>query len=67
MAEGQKYLALGLKFAASIVFFMLAGLALDRWLGWTPILTLVGTVVGAVLSFLNIYWALIRDEPGSQR
>ncbi|MFN2316201.1 MAG: AtpZ/AtpI family protein, partial [Gemmatimonadales bacterium] len=39
---GHKYLGLGLRFAGGIILFMLAGLALDRWLGLTPLLTVSG-------------------------
>ncbi len=42
--------------AAAIILFMLGGLALDRWLRLTPLFTLVGTAVGAVLGFVNVYW-----------
>lgn len=60
--EGYKYVSLGLTFAGGIIFFMGIGYLLDRWLGWTPVLTVVGTLVGAVLSNLNIYWKLQADE-----
>jgi len=53
---------MGLTFAAGIIFFLGVGWLLDRWLGWTPVLTVAGTLVGAVLSFLNIYWKLQADE-----
>lgn len=59
---GHKYLALGMRFAGGVIVFMLAGLALDRWLGWTPIGTVMGTLVGAVLSFVSVYRELMADE-----
>lgn len=62
MGEGYKYVSLGLTFAGGIILFMGIGFLLDRWLGWTPVLTVAGTVLGAVLSFLNIYWKLQADE-----
>ncbi len=62
MGEGYKYVSLGLTFAGGIIFFMGIGFALDRWLGWMPLLTVTGTLLGAVLSFLNIYWKLQADE-----
>ena len=49
---------LGGTFAAAIILFMLAGWLLDRWLSLTPLFTLVGTAVGAVLGFLNVYWKI---------
>lgn len=59
---GHKYLALGFRFAGGIILFMLAGLALDRWLGLMPLLTIAGTLAGATLSFLSVYHELTRDE-----
>ena len=50
MAMGQKYFAVGFKFAGGIVLFMLGGHGLDRWLHTIPLFTLAGTIVGAVLS-----------------
>ena len=55
LGEGYKYVAMGIQFAGGVVMFMLGGLALDRWLKLTPILTVTGTLVGAVLSFLSVY------------
>jgi F0F1-type ATP synthase assembly protein I len=59
---GHKYLALGFRFAGGVILFMLAGLALDRWLGLTPVGTIAGTLLGAVLSFLSVYRELADDE-----
>jgi F0F1-type ATP synthase assembly protein I len=62
MAMGQKYFAVGLKFAGGIILFMLGGLGLDRWLHTIPLFTLAGTIVGAVLSFLSVYRDLVADK-----
>lgn len=62
MALGQKYFAAGLRFAGGIVLFVLLGVALDRWLGITPLGVMLGTVVGAVLSFLSVYRELLADR-----
>ncbi len=59
---GHKYLGLGLRFAGGVILFMLLGLGLDRWLGWTPFGTVTGTLVGAVMSFLSVYRELLADE-----
>jgi F0F1-type ATP synthase assembly protein I len=48
------------------VLFVLAGLALDRWLHLMPVFTIVGTLVGSVLSFLNVYWKLRADSDARQ-
>lgn len=61
IGEGYELVALGMTFAGAIIMFMFGGWALDRWLGVTPLFTLVGTVTGAVLGFLNVYWKLQAD------
>lgn len=62
MGEGYKYVSLGLTFAGGIIIYAGIGYLLDGWLGWTPILTVAGTLLGAVLSFLKMYWTLRADE-----
>lgn len=62
VGAGYRYVSLGLTFAGGILLFMGAGYALDRWLGTLPWLLLVGTLVGAVLSFLAVYRRLMADE-----
>lgn len=64
---GHKYLGMGLRFAGGVILFMVAGLALDRWLGWTPFGTVVGTLAGAFLSFLSVYRELQADEERARR
>lgn len=64
---GHKYLGMGLRFAGGIILFMLVGLGLDRWLGSMPVGTIVGTLAGAVLSFLSVYRELMDDEAKARR
>ncbi len=64
--EGYKLIGLGGTFAGAVVLFTFGGLMVDRWLGLTPLFTLVGTGVGAVLGFLNVYWR-IQAEIDEQR
>lgn len=59
---GYKYVSLGCTFAGGIVAFMAGGWALDRWLGLTPLFTIIGTLLGAVLSFLHVYWRLQAES-----
>ncbi len=61
VGEGYKYVSYGLTFAGGVILFMLVGLWLDRRLGVTPLFTVAGTLVGAVLSFLSVYYRL-EDE-----
>ncbi len=56
IGEGYKLVGLGGTLAAAIILLMLGGFALDRWLRLTPLFTLVGTAVGAILGFVNVYW-----------
>jgi len=65
--EGHNYVALGIQFAGGVIMFLAAGWALDRWLGLTPILTVAGTLVGAVLSFLSVYRRLQADLEADKR
>jgi F0F1-type ATP synthase assembly protein I len=67
VGAGYRYASLGLAFAGGILLFMAAGYALDRWLGSLPWLTLVGTLAGAVLSFLSVYRRLMADEARDKR
>ena len=59
--EGYRLVGLGGTFAGAVVLFTFGGLMVDRWLGLTPLFTLVGTGVGAVLGFLNVYWKIQAD------
>jgi F0F1-type ATP synthase assembly protein I len=67
IGEGYKYVALGGTFAGAIILFTIGGWALDRWLGLTPLFTLMGTVVGAVLGFLHVYWKLQAEADVERR
>lgn len=62
VGDGYRYVALGITFGLGIVLFMGAGFFLDRWLGWTPWLTMVGTLLGSVLSFVNVYAKLEKER-----
>jgi F0F1-type ATP synthase assembly protein I len=66
MALGQKYFAVGLKFAGGIIMFVLAGWGLDRWLHTIPLFTVAGTILGAVLSFLSVYREVVGDRDVDQ-
>ena len=67
LGEGYKYVAMGFQFAGGIIMFMAAGFGLDRWLGLTPVLTITGTLVGAVLSFLSVYFRLTAEQDARRR
>ena len=65
LAEGTRYLALGMRFGFGTVLFLGVGLVLDRWLGVTPLFTIAGTFLGATLSFLSVYREITAD-PANQ-
>ena len=62
MAQGQKYFAVGLKFAGGVVLFTLGGYGLDRWLHTIPLFTIAGTLGGAVLSFISVYRQVVTES-----
>lgn len=67
IAQGQKYFAVGLRFAGGVVVFTLGGYVLDRWLETIPLFTLVGTVGGSVLSFVSVYRQLVLESRDASR
>jgi len=67
MGEGYRFLGIGLQFAGGIIFFTLGGVALDRWLGLMPLFTIVGTLLGTTLSFINVYIKLQADIDAEAR
>jgi len=62
LGTGYKYVSLGMSFGLGIVLFMGLGFLLDRWLKVSPAFTVVGTLFGAVVSFIWVYHKLRADE-----
>ena len=62
VGDGYRYVALGITFGLGTILFMGVGFALDRWLHWTPWLTIAGTLLGAFLSFVNVYTKLEMER-----
>ncbi len=62
LGQAWRYDTLGYTFAFSVILFAGAGYLLDRWLGWTPLLTIGGTLVGAALAFVWVYLKVRQDE-----
>jgi len=56
-----RYAALGMQFAGGTLLFAGLGYLLDRWLHILPALTIVGMLLGSVLSFLSVYRKVIAD------
>jgi len=53
-----RYSGLGCTFAAAVLVFMAGGWLLDRALGLTPVLTLLGGLCGVALASVNLYQKL---------
>ena len=69
LGEGYRFLGIGLQFAAGIVVFTLGGVWLDTWLGLMPLFTIIGTLLGATLSFISVYIKLqaYADEEAKRK
>ena len=50
-----------MQFAGGTLLFAGLGYLLDRWLHILPALTIVGMLVGSVLSFLSVYRKVMAD------
>jgi ATP synthase protein I len=56
------YAGVGIQFALTIVVFLFVGQWLDRRLGTTPWLTIIGVFVGAVGGFYSLYSRLMTAQ-----
>ena len=67
MAAAGPHLGFGMQLAAGMLFFVGAGVAVDRWLGTTP----WGVLIGAALGMVGILWMVVRfardADAGRQR
>ncbi|MEO8564577.1 MAG: AtpZ/AtpI family protein [bacterium] len=60
--SGSEFAGVGLQFAASILVFVYLGQWLDRKLGTTPWLLIVGVFLGAGASFYSMYRKLMTAQ-----
>ena len=54
-AQAGQYAGAGIQMAVSTFLCLLGGNWLDRYLGTSPVLLILGTFVGAVSGFINLY------------
>ena len=57
----------GLTLVISTVLGLWGGSVLDRWLGTSPVLMLVGLLLGIVAGFLNLFRAVGLFDGGRER
>lgn len=72
LISGAQFAGAGLQFAVTIVVFAFAGIWLDKHLGTSPWLVILGVFVGAAAGFFSIYRQLMHatrhdDDRGSPR
>jgi len=60
--SGSEFAGVGFQFATTIVLFTLAGIWLDRRLGTSPFLVVVGVFAGAGIGFWQMYRQMIRRQ-----
>jgi ATP synthase protein I len=54
--------SIGLALVVATVLGLAGGYYLDRWLGTSPWLTLIGLVLGIVAGFVNLFRSVKRAE-----
>jgi F0F1-type ATP synthase assembly protein I len=62
LGRAWRYDTLGYTFAFTIIGLAGVGFLLDRWLHTTPIITVIGSLVGAGLAFVWVYLKVRADE-----
>lgn len=67
LADAYGRATLGCTFAGGVILFTGIGWLLDRWLGILPVLTVAGALIGAALSFLNVYARIRADDAARRR
>ena len=61
-AELWRLSAMGTEFVAAIAGMLLLGLLLDKWWGTTPVLTIIGAVVGLLGGGYNLIRQALQAE-----
>jgi ATP synthase protein I len=65
--DAAQMMGVGIQFAASIVLFLLAGRWLDVRLGTTPLLMVLGVLVGGAAGFYSMYTRLVTQPERKRR
>lgn len=65
LRASSQYLGYGMTFALSTLLFLLAGHWVDERLGTSPLLAIVGMLVGAGAGFYYLYMHVTRSDGGA--
>ena len=60
--SGAEFAGVGLQFGITLVAFAFLGIWLDRKLGTSPLLIVLGVFGGAAVGFWEMYRAMIRKK-----
>jgi F0F1-type ATP synthase assembly protein I len=66
LQEALKYAGLGVQVAGALLVYIVIGFFLDRWLGTTPWLTIVGAAVGFAAMIGMLYRIGVQANRESQ-
>ncbi len=63
---GLQFTGLGWYIAGAVVLTTLGGVYLDRWVGVSPLFTLLGVLLGTFLAFYGTYKMVVTFMAGQQ-
>lgn len=66
-AQSGQYVGAGIQMALSTFLCLLGGNWLDRYLGTSPLLLILGTFVGAISGFINFYRILTSTQSKTKK
>ncbi len=65
--SGAQFAGVGLQFALTIVVFAFAGIWLDKRLGTSPWMVILGVFIGAAAGFFSIYRQLMGAQARGEK
>jgi len=67
LGSSSSFLGFGAQLAGSMLFYVVAGYLLDRWLGTSPWLIVIGAIVGMIAFFYQLARIAKRMQEESDR
>jgi ATP synthase protein I len=67
LGRSSSFLGFGVQLAGTMLFYVVAGYLLDRWLGTEPWLIIAGAVLGMVAFFIQLSRIARRLSEDSER